>query len=310
MIENDLRDSFTRHEHLAPDTGPLRRAIDEVTGHRRRRRLINRSVGAALAVTAVLAVPALLGRQTGAAAPVEVAQPPSPPAVAADGPLDVLLIGVDGDGAAAGADTVLIAHVPADRQAVYLVSLPRDTRLPIPGHGDRELSESFVLGGAALTEAAVRGIAGIEFDGTVTVRYSAVEAMTDAVGGVELCLDEPVVSAGTGRRYAAGCTGFDGADAVDLLRQRDDPNRDRNGRAFLHAMASEAADAGVLRVVGAAGDGLTLDRGGLGLTAAITGLDLRDKPVVGLTGSADALGALRDGALPGWAEAHPDRTTD
>ncbi|MDP9798376.1 LCP family protein required for cell wall assembly [Catenuloplanes nepalensis] len=324
MIENDLRDTFARHEHLAPDPGPLRRAIDETTGRRRRLRLISRSVGAALAVTAVLAVPTLISGETGNAAPVEVASSVSPPpvaVVAADRPLNVLLIGADGDGADARADTVLVAHVPAGRDAVYLVSLPRDRDVPIPGHDRDTLSRTFMLGGPDLTETTVRELTGMTFDGTVTVRYSAVEAITDAVGGVELCLDQEVVSWHTHRRYAAGCSDFDGAAAIDLLRQRygldqDSYDRDRNGQRYLRAIAAKAAGASLLELVRAAGDGLSLDQGGLELVTAIAGMNLDGKPVVGIaaarpgTDLPDTLfEALRGGAMSGWVDAHPDYLT-
>ncbi|MDR7280175.1 LCP family protein [Catenuloplanes atrovinosus] len=329
MIENELRETFTRHEHLAPDTGPLRRAIDETTGRRRRRRLISRSLGAALAVTAVLAVPAFIDRESGRAAPVEIAASVSPaPIVAADRPLNVLLIGADGDGADARADTVLIAHVPAGRDTVYLVSLPRDGVVPIPGRGEDLLNRSFPLGGPELTEATVHELTGIAFDGTVTVRYSAVEAITDAVGGVELCLDQEVVSRHTGHRYAAGCSELDGASAIDLLRQRygldqGEYDRDRNGQRYLRAVAAKAAGASLLDLVRAAGDGLSLDQGGLDLVTAVAAMDLEGKPVVGITtarsggasGAADdevpgtLFGALRTGAMSAWADAHPDYVT-
>ncbi|GAB7041477.1 MULTISPECIES: LCP family protein [Catenuloplanes] len=325
MIENDLRETFARHEHLAPDPGPLRRAIDETTGRRRRIRLVSRSVGAALAVTAVLAVPTLISRETGRAAPVEVASSVSPPVAAADRPLNVLLIGADGDGADARADTVLVAHVPAGQDAVYLVSLPRDRAVTVPGRGQDTLSRTFTLGGPDLTEAAMRELTGMTFDGTVTVRYSAVEAITDAVGGVELCLDQEVVSWHTHRQYAAGCSDFDGAAAIDLLRQRygldqGSDDRDRNGQRYLRAIAAKAAGASLLELVRAAGDGLSLDQGGLDLVTALAGMNLDGKPVVGITTARpgaepgdelpDSLfEALRDGGMSGWARAHPDYVT-
>jgi LCP family protein required for cell wall assembly len=335
MIENELREAFSRHEHLVPDQGPLRQAIDVETGQRRRRRTIGRSVGAALAVAAVLAVPAFLDRDVrDASAPVDVAAsvPPAPTPVAAAQPLNVLLIGTD----RSRADTMLIAHVPAARDAVYLVSLPRDGDVAIPQHGDGTLSSAFATGGADLTSRTVRDLTGVTLDGTVTVDYAAVEAVTDQVGGVRVCLDQELTSAQTGRRFAAGCSGLDGEAATDLLRQRRDqpdggPSRDRDGRRLMAALAEKAADAGMTSLLEVVGTGVGLDRNGLALLAEAGSIELGGEPVVGIgaprysavragdgtvrervyPGTADGLfAALADDSLAAWTAAHPDHVTD
>ncbi|MFI5840927.1 LCP family protein [Catenuloplanes sp. NPDC051500] len=322
MIENELRETFARHEHLVPDQGPLRQAIDVTTGRRRRRRLISRSVGAALAVTAVLAVPAFLRGTDGTAAPaVEVASSVSPPpVVAAEArPLNVLVIGTD----AGRADTVVIAHVTAARDAVYLVSLPRDGHVVVPHYSAGEkLSVAFEVGGADMMRSTVRELTGLTFDGTVTVSYQAVEALTDRVGGVELCLD-------------TGCSRLGGADATGLLRARHTvpdgaANPDRPAQRYLSALAAKAADAGLLSLIDIAGSGISLDQDGLALLAEAGDLDLAGEPVIGIgapryseipfddgdlreqvyPATADQLfAAIAGDSLAEFVAAHPDHVT-
>ncbi|WP_033343468.1 LCP family protein [Catenuloplanes japonicus] len=325
MIENELRETFARHEHLVPDQGPLRQAIEVTTVRRRRRRLVVRSAGAALAVTAVLAVPALFNYTGGSAAPaVEVASSASPPEtpvtpVAAARPLNVLVIGVD----QGRADTVVIAHVPAARDAVYLVSLPRDGHVVVPQYSAGEkLSVAYDAGGADLMRRTVRELTGLTFDGTVTVSYPAVKALTDEVGGVQLCLD-------------AGCENLDGADATALLRARHqvrdgDASPDRPAQRCLGALAAKAADAGLLALIQIGGDGVTLDDAGLKLLGEVGDIDLAGEPVVGIgaprysaiplddgeireqvyPGTADALfTAIADDSLAAFVAAHPDHVT-
>jgi hypothetical protein len=322
MIENELREMFARHEHLVPDQGPLRQAIDVTTGRRRRRRLISRSVGAALAVTAVLAVPAFLRGTDGTAAPsVEVASSVSPPpVVAAEArPLTVLVIGTDGD----RADTVVIAHVTAARDAIYLVSLPRDGHVVIPKYSAGEkLSVAFDVGGADLMRRTVRELTGLTFDGTVTVGYQVVEALTDQVGGVPACID-------------VACSPLDGAAATDLLRDRHTvpdgaANPARPAQRYLSALAVKAADAGLTSLIGIAGNGISLDQDGLALLAETGDIDLAGEPVIGIgapryseiplddgeireqvyPATADELwAAIAADSLAEFVAAHPDHVT-
>ena len=108
---------------------------------------------------------------------------------------------------------MLIAHVPQDRSRAYLVSVPRDLGADIPGHRFGKLSESFQLGstrsgaapdlagGARLTAQTVTGLTGVTFDGTAVLTFDGLRQLTDAVGGVRLCLPEAVESFHTKRVF-------------------------------------------------------------------------------------------------------------
>ncbi|GAB3965844.1 LCP family protein [Plantactinospora veratri] len=288
-VEDELRAAFARYESLTPEAGPLRAAIDRRASRRRGRRRAARVIGAALAILGVLAVPTF-GRTVGMPPVSEVAAPPL--AARATGPaepLDFLVLGVDGgDGRSNGhrADTVLLVHVPADRSRLYLVSVPRDLGVEVPGHGFGKLSAAFYLGshrpggrpdlaaGAALTERTVTALTGIRFDATATLTYAGLRQLTDAVGGVRACLPQQVRSHHTTRVFPAGCQRLDGAAAQDLLRQRygleqGAHDRDRNGQRFAEALLHEVTDPAnglnpvrVAEIVRALGRHLTLDLDG------------------------------------------------
>ena len=135
MIEDDLRAAFARHEPLTPSTGPLRVAIDRLAAARRRRRQRFQAAGVVLAVLAALGVgvPQLRPDSAGGGS-VLFGQPADVPSEA----LNVLLVGVDGFGEEPSyrlADSVLLVHIPADRSRPYLISLPRDLGVSIPGRG-------------------------------------------------------------------------------------------------------------------------------------------------------------------------------
>ncbi|MGB2572440.1 LCP family protein [Micromonospora citrea] len=255
-VEEELRAVFVRHEPLTPPTGPLRAAIDRLVRRRRRRRRI-RAGATALAVLAVL----------GLAAP-QVVDPPGERAVpgvpggepgARSGALNVLLVGVDGS--ARLADSVLLVHVPADRGRPYLVSLPRDLEVPIPGRGTGKLNSAFASGtgdgrpdlarGYELTSRTVADLTGVRPDAGAVLTYPVLRELTDLLGGVEVCLPRRVESAHTSRVFRAGCQRLDGAASVDLLRQRrglpdGGLDRDRNAQIFAAGLVRQAGEQGVL----------------------------------------------------------------
>lgn len=353
--EEALREAFARWERVVPATEPLRAAIDATVARRRRTRRLARITGAALALLVVAAVPALV-RTVGTAPPSVPAPVPPLASGQAAQPLDFLLLGVDGgDGGRSGhrADSVLMVHVPADRSRLYLVSLPRDLGVEMPGRGFGKLSESFYHGshrpggrpdlaaGAALTEATVTALTGVRFDGTASMTYAGLRRLTDAVGGVRLCLPGPVRSIHTGRRFPAGCQRLDGAAAVDLLRQRYSladgaHDRDRNGQRFVAALLREGSDPAIAtnplrlsEIIRAVGAGLALDLdgadpvelvGGLREAAAAdaVGIGWSHRPervrgtvfeVLDPAESGSLFEAIRRDDLAGWVERHPHRVT-
>ncbi|MFF0231518.1 LCP family protein [Micromonospora sp. NPDC005254] len=262
MIEDDLRAAFARHEPLTPPTGPLRAAIDRLAIGRRRRRRRWQAGGIALALLGVLGlgVPLLTPERAGPPPTAELLGESG--RTTPTGALNILLLGIDGDGrTAAHADAVLLVHIPADRSRPYLVSLPRDLGVPIPGQGTDKLNAAFPFGagftrpeltkGYELTRRTVAELTGVRVDAGVVLTYRAVRSLTDALGGVPACLPERVRSVHTKRVFPAGCQRLDGAASVDLLRQRyglpeGSQDRDRNARLFAAGLVRQTTDQGVL----------------------------------------------------------------
>ncbi|MGI5212434.1 LCP family protein [Plantactinospora sp. CA-290183] len=354
VVEDQLRAAFARHETLTPAAGPLRDAIDRVTVRRRRRRRSVRMTGAALALVAVVSAP-VLGQAVGAPLVPEAIAPLVPLAPARPaGPLDFLLLGLDGgDGRDNGhrADSVLMVHVPADRSRLYLISLPRDLGVEVPDRGFAKLNEAFYHGshrpgerpdlvaGTELTERTVTALTGVRFEATATMTYAGLREVTDALGGVRVCLPETVHSVHSGHAFRAGCQQLDGAAALDLLRQRyrlsaGAHDRDRNGQRFAEALLHQVADPAVATnpvrlaaITRAAGPGLHLDLAGRSLADLFTTLrPVAARDAVGIGWSyrpedggryesldpAESRGlfdALRRDDVAGWVAAHPQRVT-
>jgi hypothetical protein len=183
MIEDELRATFARHEGEAPDPLTMRGRIDVLARRRRRARSALRLAAASVAVAlAITGVPLVRDRLAGSN-PLPPADPsltvsPQGPAT----PLNLLLLGSDpyseAEPGKTRSDTVTLVHLPADRQRVYLISLPRDLGVTIPGHGLGRLNHAFWLGGAAL-----RGIDAGEVVGFSQPTFYAMK--TAPAGGYE-----------------------------------------------------------------------------------------------------------------------------
>ena len=83
-------------------------------------------------------------------------------------------------------DTIILLHKP-ESGAPTLVSLPRDSYVPIPGHGRDKLNAAYAFGGAPLLAQTVETVTGLHIDHYAEVGFGGFVGMTDAVGGVELC---------------------------------------------------------------------------------------------------------------------------
>ncbi|MGW3854859.1 LCP family protein [Micromonospora arida] len=305
MIEDDLRAAFARHEPLTPSTGPLRVAIDRLAAVRRRRRQRFQAAGVTLALLGALGVGVpQLRPDRPAADPLMSGKP----ADAQSGALNVLLLGVDGFGEQPPyrlADSVLLVHIPADRSRPYLISLPRDLEVSIPGQGIDKLNRAFHSGageprpdldaGYDLTRQVVADLTGVRVDAGAVLTFAGLRRITDAVDGVEVCLPKEVRSWHTRRVFPAGCQRLDGASSVDLLRQRrylpdGALDRDRNAQRYVAGLIRAAVAKDVLTnpvrlnaLLSAPGKGLAVDDDGLPLTRLVAVLPkLKSVDPVGL----------------------------
>jgi anionic cell wall polymer biosynthesis LytR-Cps2A-Psr (LCP) family protein len=57
-------------------------------------------------------------------------------------------------------DSIMLVHIPATREELYVMSFPRDRWVPIPGHGEAELNAAFSYGGPTLLVQTMEGLTG------------------------------------------------------------------------------------------------------------------------------------------------------
>nr|WP_245306670.1 LCP family protein [Acidipropionibacterium timonense] len=116
-------------------------------------------------------------------------------------------------------DTMLILYKPPSGRSL-LISLPRDSYLPIPGHGHNKLNAAYAIGGAPLLVQTVEQNTGIRLDGYMEIGFDGFVNMVDAVGGVDICLDKAMKDKDSHTDLPAGCQNLDGIKALGYVRMR------------------------------------------------------------------------------------------
>ncbi|TDC54444.1 LytR family transcriptional regulator [Jiangella ureilytica] len=168
-------------------------------------------------------------------------------------------------------DTIMLLHVPGGGAQNALVSIPRDSVVDIPGHGENRINAAFAFGGAPLLVQTIEASTGVAIDDYVQIGFGGFAGIVDALGGVEMCLDEPVQDEQAHIDLPAGCQVLDGPNALGYARARHfDPTSDigrvQRQRELISAIADKALSPGTLvnpieltRTALAGGDALVLD---------------------------------------------------
>ncbi|MDX3230835.1 LCP family protein [Streptomyces sp. ME19-01-6] len=208
---------------------------------------------------------------------------------------NILLIGSDNRGGKGNgkygkdtgtqrSDTTILLHLQAGAKSATAVSIPRDLMVDVPSctgaDGTRgkarfaQFNWAFEFGGPACTIRTVEKLTGIRVDHHMIVDFSGFKKMVNAVGGVEVCLKEPIDDDEAHLRLPAGRQVLHGEQALGYVRARysigDGSDTERIGRQqeFLGALVKKLQSNGVLLnparlypVLDAATSSLTTDPG-------------------------------------------------
>jgi LCP family protein required for cell wall assembly len=192
--------------------------------------------------TTLTTAPAIVAGATAVTVPVKE---PSPSA------MNLLVIGSDrrsNDPSLGGrSDTLMIVHIDPDQNYLSVLSLPRDLRVDIPGHGKGKLNTAFAFGGPALAVKTIKQTTGVDINHYLEVGFGAFTDIVDSLGGVYVDVDrryynpdynyEPI-------NLYPGYRLLDGADALDYVRFRHDSNLDfgrmERQQRFITALREQA----------------------------------------------------------------------
>ncbi|WP_373453906.1 LCP family glycopolymer transferase [Rhodococcus sp. 06-418-5] len=144
-------------------------------------------------------------------------------------------------------DTIILIHIPEGSGAPTMVSLPRDSYVSIPGNGQDKLNAAFAFGGPPLLVQTVEGATGVHIDHYAEIGFGGFAGIVDAVGGVNVCVQNAIDDPLAGINIAAGCQDLTGAEALGFVRSRAtalaDIDRMNNQRAFMSALLEKATSA-------------------------------------------------------------------
>ncbi|MCT1516615.1 LCP family protein [Dietzia cercidiphylli] len=184
-----------------------------------------------------------------------------------------LSTGSESDAGGKRTDTMMLVYTPRDSGRTMLISLPRDLLVDIPDYGQNKLNAAYTFGGPALLTRTLEQQTGMRIDHYAEIGFGGFSGIVDAVGGVDICIDEPINDPLAGLDLAAGCQTLAGPQALGFVRTRygfaeQDLQRVRNQRQFLGALMSETMSPGNLlnpftavSLVDAASEAVTVDSG-------------------------------------------------
>ena len=167
----------------------------------------------------------------------------------------ILLLGSDkrADGSVAGerSDTMMVARVAADRKSVSVISIPRDSWVEVPGHGDAKINAAFAFGGPALAVQTVENLSGVRIDHVAVIDWEGFKQLTDALGGVTVKIPKTVYDPYRKKTWEAGTHLLDGEDTLTYVRQRaglpgGDLDRVKRQQNVIRELVSETLTRGTL----------------------------------------------------------------
>jgi LCP family protein required for cell wall assembly len=174
-------------------------------------------------------------------------------------------------------DTLIFVHIPNDGSKAVAISLPRDSYVSIPGFGQHKINSAYARGklaarkelrdqgvsenkelevrsnqaGAKTLSETVERLTGSTIDNYASINLLGFYDITKAVGGVEVCLKEPVHDPYSGADFEAGKQTISGFKALAFVRQRHgllhgDLDRVVRQQVFMAGLANKVLSAGTL----------------------------------------------------------------
>ncbi|WP_460543160.1 LCP family protein [Glycomyces halotolerans] len=150
-----------------------------------------------------------------------------------EGPLDILVLGVDEQGGTTRSDTMIMVHVNKDLTDATMISLPRDLWVDIPDCGPdwgdnpctfkinhaASISDDWEVSRANVV-STIYDLTGVRFHMGATADFEGFLELVDLVGQIELCPPHEITSIHTDKTFPGECAYYGKEDALDLVRQR------------------------------------------------------------------------------------------
>ena len=178
--------------------------------------------------------------------PAEKKKPAEEKLLTAHDKATIMIMGVDERADDVGrSDTLMVATIDPEDNHAALLSIPRDTRVKIQGHGYDKINSAYAYGGERLTERTVENFLGVNIDHFVIINTKAFTKIIDAIDGVDINVEKRMYyedpwddDGGLIIDLRPGMQHMDGKTAVTYVRYRDeegDIGRVRRQQKFMRA---------------------------------------------------------------------------
>lgn len=174
-----------------------------------------------------------------------------------DESINILLLGSDENGGSGESedlprvpqggrsDTMMLMHVPSDRDSVQIMSIPRDLWVEVPGQGQHKINAALSLGGLPLTIDTIESLFDARIDHVAAVDMLGFTGLVDSLGGVTVnsSYDQPFTTA-EDFTFQPGEQEMTSEEALSFVRHRQsfpdgDLQRVRNQQAFIQAVIDQ-----------------------------------------------------------------------
>ncbi len=131
-------------------------------------------------------------------------------------------------------DSIMVVHTDPSRHRIVYLSIPRDLRINVPGHGYDRINAAFQIGSAPLAIKTVATYTGLPINHVIVVDFGEFRQLIDALGGVEINVPKPIFSnafdcpftaarcaSWQGYRFAKGLQHMNGRRALVYSRIRE-----------------------------------------------------------------------------------------
>ncbi len=142
-------------------------------------------------------------------------------------PFSILMLGVDERSGDKGrSDTMIVLTINPKQNSVKMLSIPRDTRTDIIGHGTVDkINHAYAFGGVEMSMDSVENFLDIPIDYYMQINMESFKEIVDAVGGIKV--NNNLDFTYEGKHFPIGEISLNGTDALKYSRMRyDDPNGD------------------------------------------------------------------------------------
>ena len=150
-------------------------------------------------------------------------------------------------------DTLFVVMFDTNKKAASLLSVPRDTRVRIKGHGWDKINHAYAYGGRELTQKTTEELLGIKINNYVMVDFKGFVGLVDAIGGVDINVEKDMYYHDTWDGFKIdlkkGMQHMDGKTAIQYVRYRDeegDIGRIRRQQHFIMAVYDRITSANML----------------------------------------------------------------